>query len=64
MNSANGRIEMPNNLNKFEESHDAGQTENRTRSTSARTDANTMRDSNPLYFLAGRPGSNVSHANS
>ena len=39
MNSANGRIEMPNNLNKFEESHDAGQTENRTRSTSARTDA-------------------------
>jgi len=39
MNSANGRIEMPNNLNEFEVSHDAGQTENRTRSTSARTDA-------------------------
>jgi len=26
-------------------------------------DTNTMRDSNPLYFLAGRPRSNVSHAN-
>ena len=39
MNSANGRIEMLNDLNKFEESHDAGQTENRTRSTSARTGA-------------------------